>query len=236
MLVLCGLSVSLALPAVQASEQARGARGEPADVVYTFNKVRAAGARDMSNPTHHRLVLQGDWERAVAANGKRDAIAFQARSRGVIKRSGALVPKRRAFAAAMTIKLRRLVGNDTPNIAQLGFYGDKGQWKVEVLPNDGRIRFRVKGSKGARAITSRRGIDDGQFHRIVAFRTHSQIGLILDGHKRTRNARLGTVSSSRNITIANKHTRSASDQFRGTFDYFAIAIGHQAVARASQRR
>ena len=66
-----------------------------------------------------------------------DAVAFQARSRGVIKRSGALVPKRRAFAAAMTVKLRRLVGNDTPNIAQLGFYGDKGQWKVEVLPTDG---------------------------------------------------------------------------------------------------
>jgi hypothetical protein len=60
------------------------------------------------------------------------------------------------------------VGSDTPNIAQLGFYVDKGQWKVEVLPSSGQIRFRVKGSKGARTITSRRGINDGESHRVAS--------------------------------------------------------------------
>jgi hypothetical protein len=42
MLVACGVSIALTVPAVEAEERTQAAKLQPADVVYTFNKVKAA--------------------------------------------------------------------------------------------------------------------------------------------------------------------------------------------------
>ena len=227
--VLCGL----ALVPSQAAEQQNVATLKPADVVYTFNKVRPGGiVRDVTGPSHRRLQLDGNWRRAIGANGKQDAVAFRARSWGVINNSEGLAPRRRAFAVAMTVKVNNFVGSDTPNLAQQGFYRDRSQWKVEVIPGSGRVRFRVSGVSGDTILTSRRGINDGQFHTVVCYRIHKRIGIVLDGRERTRRSSAGAIRSSRKVTLANKHLRTSEDQFRGVFDYFALALGRRPVARA----
>ncbi len=224
----------VAFSAPTAVAQAGTAKRPPADVVYTFNRVKPSGVvRDVSRPTHRQLRLGGHWRRAVGANGKRGAVSLMARSQGVINRSGELVPNRRAFAVAMTVKVTRFVGNDTPNLAQLGFYRDAGQWKVEALPDSGRIRCRIKGRQGAGLITSRRGINDGQFHLVVCYRLHGKIGISIDGRGRVVRRQVGAIQSTRPVHIGNKDLKSADDQFRGIVDYFSIALGRRPVARAT---
>ena len=223
---------SALLPA-QANAPTAAETLKPANVVYQFNKIKPGGiVRDVSPPTNRQMVLRGNWKRATAANGTKKAVAFRARSIGVIKRSATLIPKRRAFAVSMVVKVRKFVGNDSPNLAQVGFYRQKGQWKVEVLPNSGYILFRVKGTNGAAAVASRVSIDDGKYHLVTCYRKKGEIGVIIDGVKRTRSASTGSVLSPRNVTIANKHSTTAEDQFRGNFDYFSIALGRQSVARS----
>jgi hypothetical protein len=200
--VMCGLLV----PAAQTSAAEAAAKANPAQVVYTFNKIRPGA--------------------------KKTAVSFRAKSRGVIRNSTTLIPKRRSFAVAMTVKLRQFDGADTPNLAQLGFYNDGGQWKVEALPKNGRIQFRVKGKSGSVKITSRRSIDDGEYHTVVCYRKRGKIGVIVDGQRRVRERSVGSIQSKRNVVIANKHLRTADDQFRGNFDYFSIALGRKSVARA----
>jgi len=218
---------------VQASAPARAAKTAPANVVYTFNKIGIGGiVRDVSPPTHRRMNLSGNWTRTTGVNGRKGAVAFRAISRGVINRSAPLAPKRRAFAVAMTVKLKRFAGNDTPNLAQHGFYRDRGQWKVELLPENGRVRFRLKGKSGVAAITSRQSINDGQYHLVVCYRKKGKIGVIVDGQRRERQAAVGGIPSTRKVSIANKHARTADDQFRGNFDYFSIALGHKSVVRS----
>jgi hypothetical protein len=224
----------VAFSAPPAGAQAGAAKRPPADVVYTFNTVKPGGVvRDVSRPTHRQLRLSGHWRRAVGANGKQDAVSLMARSQGIINRSGDLVPNRRAFAVAMTVKVSRFVGHDTPNLAQLGFYRDAGQWKVETLPDSGRIRCRIKGIHGTSLITSRRGINDGQFHLVVCYRLHGKIGISIDGRGRAVRSHVGAIQSTRQVRIGNKDLKSADDQFRGIVDYFSIALGRHPVARAT---
>jgi hypothetical protein len=223
----------MALPPTQAADQQRAANAKPADVVYTFNKIKPNGyVRDVTGRSHRRLKLEGNWRRVAGVNGKKDAVRFGSRTRGVITRSAGLAPKRRPFAVAMVVKVNRFVSNDTPNIAQQGFYQDPGQWKVEVVPGSGRIRFRAKGVSGATVLTSRRGINDGQFHTVVCYRLQKKIGIVIDGRERTRKSSVGAIKSSRKVTIGNKHVKTNEDQFRGVYDYFALALGHKPVARA----
>ena len=224
---------SLALAPAQAIETSAATELSPANVAYTFNKIRSGGiVRDITPPTHRRMLLKGNWARAADVNGDKKAVAFRARSLGIIKRSDPLIPKRRAFAVSMTIKVNKIVGTDSPNLAQIGYYRQRGQWKVEMLPKSGNILFRVKGAKGAGTVASRVSISDGGFHQVTCFRKRAKLGVIVDGTKRVRKVPTGAVTSPRPVTIANKGGKTSSDQFRGVFDYFAIALGPKAVARS----
>ena len=99
---------SALLPA-QASAATAAETLKPANVVYQFNKIKPGGiVRDASPPTNRRMVLRGNWKRATAANGAKKAVAFRARSIGVIKRSTPLIPKRRAFAVSMVVKVQQV--------------------------------------------------------------------------------------------------------------------------------
>lgn len=229
--VMCGVM----LPPAQTNASQAAATLDPAQVVYTFNKIRpGAVVRDISPPTNRRMVLKGNWRRAAGANGKKKkAVAFRAKSMGVIRQSDSLLPRRRAFAVAMTVKVRTFVGNDSPNLAQIGYYRQSGQWKIEVLPKSGHVLFRVKGSKGAATVVSRVSIDDGNYHLVTCYRKRSKLGVIIDGERRVRSVKTGSVRNPRKVTIGNKNLRQSDDQFRGNFDYFSMALGRQAVARAN---
>lgn len=220
-------------PAQTNASQLSAAKLDPAQVVYTFNNIRPGGiVRDLTPPKHLRMQLGGNWKRTTGLDGKKHAVALRAKSRGAINYSRSLVPRGRSFAVAMTVKLRQFEGSDTPNLAQLGFYRDRSQWKVEVLPKTGRIQFRVKGKSGSSTITSRRTIDDGEYHLVVCFRKRGKVGVIVDGARRVRNSSAGRLQSQRPVFIGNKHLRTPDDQFRGNFDYFSIALGRNPIARA----
>ena len=196
LLVAGALVWGLALPPVQALEQEASVKRAPANVVYTFNKVKPNGiVRDVTPPKHLRMQLNGNWRVTKGVNGKKQAVALQARSRGIINRSESLIPKRRAFAVAMTVKLKKFVGDDTPNLAQLGFYRDAGQWKVEALPSNGRVQFRVKGKSGVSRVTSGPRIDDGEYHLVVVYRKKGKVGVIVDGQTRTRKDKSGVSAA-----------------------------------------
>ncbi|MFZ0323699.1 MAG: LamG-like jellyroll fold domain-containing protein [Actinomycetes bacterium] len=219
-------------PAMAVAHQA-AARQAPADVVYTFNTIKRGGVvRDVTGPTHRQLRLSGHWKRAVGANGQKEAVRMMARSQGVISRSHDLTPHRRAIAVALTVRVRGFVGSDTPNLAQQGFFRDAGQWKMEAVPDSGRIRCRFKGVSGISQITSRRGINDGQFHLVACYRIHGRVGVQIDGRGRSIRSNVGSIVSSRQVTLGNKNLKSADDQFRGTVDYFSIALGRHPLARA----
>lgn len=227
----------LLLPPAQAVVPAESAAAglAPANVVYTFNKIRHGGVvRDISPPTNRRMVLKGNWKRVAGAGGaQRKAVAFGAVSLGAIKRSESLMPRRQAFAVAMTIKVRKTVGSDSPNLAQLGYYRQKGQWKIEFLPNRGRVLFRVKGAARAAAVSSRVSIDDGKYHQVTCFRKRGKLGVIIDGEKRVRQVKTGAIRNPRKVSIGNKSIKSSADQFFGNFDYFSMALGRQSIDRAN---
>ena len=103
----------------------------------------------------------------------------------------------------------------------------------EALPESGRIRCRIKGATGTSLITSRRGINDGQFHLVVCYRLHGRIGIRIDGRGPDRRSNAGAIRSTRQVHLGNRNLRSASDQFRGVIDYFSIAVGRRPVARAT---
>ena len=223
----------LVLPPAQANAPLAAETVQPANVVYTFNKIRPGGiVRDVSPPTNRRMVLKGNWKRAADVNGAKKAIALRARSLGVIKRSGALMPKRRAFAVSMVVKVRSIVGDDSPNLAQIGYYRQKGQWKVELLPNSGRVLFRVKGGKGVATVRSTVSINDGNYHLVTCYRKKQKIGVIIDDAERSRDVITGGIRNPRKVTIGNKNLKAADDQFRGNYDFFSIALGRQSIARS----
>ena len=184
-------------------------------------------------PQHHSLRLAGHWLTARGADGRRNAVELRTRSEAVITRSTPLIPGDRGFAVAMTVKINQVVGNDTPNLAQLGYYRDPGQWKIEVLPSSGQVRCRIKGPSGTGLVISKRGIIDGKFHTVVCYRLHGQIGIAVDGHAVQQHVHIGTIASTRQVHIGNKDLKGSSDQVHGVVDYFSIALGARPVARAT---
>jgi len=200
---------------------------------YGFNRVTTAGVvRDNS---HHRrlLHLEGNWRRTAGAAGHQNAIHFGTHSLGTIPKSAALVPGKRRFAVAITVKAGPLSGSSTAHLAQLGFAKDSGRWKMELRPGKGHVSCTFKGTRQEVTVTSRRSITDGQFHQVVCFRLGKTIGVQVDGTKaRVRHRQVGSIASDRDIHIGNKSLRTTTVQFRGVVDYFAVAVGRRPVARA----
>jgi hypothetical protein len=221
---------SAVLSAPVASAQAK----RPAPMSwYGFGRVTPTGLVRDSSHQHRPLQLIGHWSRVPGVQGKTDGVRFLAKSLGSIANSDALIPRGRPFAVAMVVRLRNFVGSDSPNLAQLGFYSDAGQWKVEAHPSSGRVSCRLKGTRGTVQIYSKRSIDDGQFHSIVCFRLHGRVGIKVDGTRgRSRLEHIGRINSNRTVHIGNKSMRNDTDQFRGVFDYFSVAVGPRPIKRA----
>jgi hypothetical protein len=73
---------------------------------------------------------------------------------------------------------------------------------------------------------------DRRWHRVVCIRGSDRVTLVVDGERTTRPGRTGRVSSSSPVTVANKTSRSMSDQFRGVIDELVIAKGKGAARKA----
>ena len=227
-LLACGLALTPAFAGTSTRVAA------PARSSYSFNKVTPNGlVRDLSG-RHRYLHLEGHWRRVAGANGKLDAVRFMPRSMGYIPKSAELVPGRRRFAVAMTVKINKLVGPSTAHLSQLGFFKDAGRWKVEVHPGSGRVGCTFKGTLGQASVKSRRSIADGSFHLVVCFKIGGKIGVRVDqakGHAVHRP--VGRILNNRTIRVGNKSMRTTAVQLHGVVDYFAVAVGPHPIARAT---
>jgi hypothetical protein len=223
------LALGVALVSAPLASAARAP--QPPNVEYTFAKVHANGNVHSVGIWPYRMHLTGHWRTARGADGKRHAVQLKARSMGAIAHSDQLQPRRRQFAAALTVRLNRFVGPKPPNLLQQGFFRDRMMWKVEAMPTTGHVRCRFKGSLATRTIQSRIRIDDHKFHTVACFRTQSRIGVRVDNVTRWHRARVGRIVNPSQVRMGNKSMHDATQQFRGVVDYVAVAIGRKAPRR-----
>lgn len=201
--------------------------------------VRSGQVADLSRQSHP-LRLSGSWSRADGRQGSA-AVRFDSTS---VARGGdhpSLDPGRGRFAVAAAFRVPSgayaFSGTDSPNLVQKGQYGSRGQWKVQLLGRDGgRVQCRVKGQGGSVMVTSRAdGIAaDRRWHRVICIRRPSMVVLVVDGQRTSERGRTGLVSSGSALTVANKASRSRSDQFRGVIDELVVAKG-KGAAHAARR-
>ena len=227
-----GLTVAL-LTGLPAEAEEQGVVGR-----WSF-AVRSGQVPDLS-PQQHPLRLSGSWTRA---DGRRGSAAVRFDSTSVARGShhSSLDPGRKRFAVAVAFRMPSgsyaFSGTDSPNVVQKGQYGSRGQWKVQLLGRDGgRVQCRVKGRAGSVMVTSRvSGIAaDRRWHRVICIRRPGKVVLVVDGQRTSERGRTGLVSSSSPLTVANKASRSRSDQFRGVIDELVVAKGKDA-ARLARR-
>ena len=225
-----GLSVAM-LSGLPAQAEAEGVVGR-----WGF-AVRSGQVADLSS-RNHPLRLSGSWNRA---DGRRGSAAVRFDSTSVARGSdrASLDPGRRRFAVAVAFRMPSgtyaFSGTDSPNLVQKGEFGSRGQWKVQLLGRDGgRVQCRVKGRAGSVMLTSRaNGIAaDRRWHRVICIRRPDKVVLVVDGQRTTERGRTGLVSSGSPLTVANKASRSRSDQFRGVIDELVVAKGKGAAQKA----
>jgi Laminin G domain len=201
--------------------------------------VRSGQVADLSRQSHP-LRLSGSWARAEGRGGSA-AVRFDRTSIARGSDHSSLDPGRRRFAVATAFRMPSgtyaFSGTDSPNLVQKGRYGSRGQWKVQLLSRDGgRVQCRVKGRAGSVMVTSRVGgiASDRRWHRVICIRRASKVVIVVDGQRTMERGRTGLVSSGAPLTVANKSSRSRSDQFRGVMDELVVAKGSGA-ARAARR-
>ena len=204
---------------------------------YTFDTVTTNGANvsTVSDDTGggHVLTLSGAW--SVTNGVSTPAVSFQPISMGNSPHTSDLNPGTREFAVTTVFKLPgdSSALPDTPNIVQKGFFSDAGQWKMQLKPGPGLIQCRFKGSLGAKLVSSSRlGVDDGAWHTSTCWRSGNVLGVTVDGVTDQVTANVGSIASTRPLRVGAKSLTATTDQFSGTLDYVAVAIGDGAAVRS----
>lgn len=183
----------------------------------------------------HLLTLSGNYS---TVNGPASpAVAFAPIARAATPNKADLNPVGREFAVSVVFRIAGDTSGlkDTPNMAQKGFYGDVGQWKMQLKPDVAAVQCRFKGLSGASLITSPvTGVDDGVWHVATCWRSGSQVGVTVDGQDAALTASVGDIANTRQMLVGAKSLLSSSDQFTGEIDYVAVAMGDGAadVSRA----
>lgn len=214
-----------------------------ADIVGKWGfGVQSGRVPDLSG-RHHPLKLSGSWATARGRGGS-PAVRFRSTSIAIGKDRSVFDPRKRPFAVAIAFRapsgMKVFDGTDSPNLVQKGRYGDRGQWKLQLIDRDeGAVQCRMKGSAGAVMITSQVGkvASDQKWHRAICARRDDKVALIVDGHRVVTRERVGRVANDAPLTVANQSVTSQSDQFRGVVDEVVIARGAGAagVARRAIR-
>jgi hypothetical protein len=120
----------------------------------------------------------------------------------------------------------------TGNLMQKGLFGDAGQVKLQLDPAyQGTVDCRIKGTAGAKIITSRVNVDDGAWHTAVCWRSGSLVGLTVDGVVTSLTWNPKTITNQRLVLLGNKGaTADASDQHFGRTDFATWVIDPDARA------
>ena len=128
-------------------------------------------------------------------------------------------------------------GRYTGNLMQKGLFGDPGQVKMQLVQSSqGAVSCRIKGTSGARVITSKVNVDDGAWHRAVCWRAGGVVGVTVDGVVTSLAWSPGSVSNTKDLTLGNKNTKGgASDQHFGRTDFVTWVIDPNARSIGEQR-
>jgi len=201
---------------------------------YTFDSITNDVTQDTSG-NGHQLALTGNY--SVTQGATSNAVRFAPVSMGSTATQADLNPGKRDFAVTVVFRIPTDTSqvNDTPNMAQKGFYNDAAQWKMQLEPKSAAIMCRFKGSMGAKLLTSSfTGVDDNTWHTATCWRKSGVLGVTVDGTATTSNANVGDISNSRPMQIGAKSLTSTSDQFSGDIDYMSLAVGQGATSLSVQ--
>jgi hypothetical protein len=123
------------------------------------------------------------------------------------------------------------------NLMQKGLFGDAGQVKLQLVSSaQGTVSCRIKGTYGARIITSRVNVDNGAWHTAVCWRSANLVGVTVDGVVTSLAWNPGSVSNTRYLTLGNKTTTAdSSDQHFGRTDFATWVIDPNARSLVEQQ-
>jgi hypothetical protein len=189
------------------------------------------------------LHLSGAWSNVAGAVGRAVRFRWNGRPSAATVRSGSFFnPGVAQFAVGVTLKARSVpaTGGYSPNVVQKGLFGDRGQWKMELVPRSGHTvaRCRFSGTRGHRSVLDHTAtaLDNGRWHTVVCWRTTSALGIRVDGKNSSVQGRVGSISSVRPLRVASKTAHAdVTDQFQGTIDCVTYVQGTRPARLASAR-
>jgi hypothetical protein len=128
-------------------------------------------------------------------------------------------------------------GHYSGNLMQKGLFADRGQVKLQLVPeSQGTVDCRIKGTAGAKVLTSTVNVDDGAWHSAVCWRSGTVIGLTVDGVVRSLSWNPGSIANSKLLTLGNKSmSAGSSDQHFGRTDFTTWVIDPDARAIVEQQ-
>jgi Laminin G domain len=199
----------------------------PSQVVaaWSFDQVAGHQVDDVSG--HGRtLALAGAWDASAGKAGTL-AAAFEKQSYGSVS-----VPSPGNQDVAVTVVFREtnpLPLTDSPNLVQLGLYGDPGQIKAQIADDGhGRAQCRFKGTAGKVLLTGPSiDVSNGAWHKVTCWRQGNKVGVTVDGSAVSKKLKIGSITVKRSSTVAGRGLahQDASDQFVGKIDALIWAIG-----------
>ena len=201
---------------------------------YTWS-MNVAGA-DVTDNTGSRVMnLTGTWLSVPGLSGS--AVEFtKAPSVATVPDSVADNPGTADFAMGVVftskpVTIKRYAGN----VVQKGLFGNPGQIKLQLVPAyGGSNNCRIKGTNGARMISSTVNVDDGDWHYAVCWREGAQVGITVDGIVTSLTWDPGSISNAETVMVGNRRATKAGprDQHFGRIDCTVYTIGPTARADA----
>jgi hypothetical protein len=123
------------------------------------------------------------------------------------------------------------------NLIQKGLFGDPGQVKLQLVPQaQGTVNCRIKGTSGAKIVTSSVNVDNGAWHTAVCWRSGNVVGVTVDGVVTSLAWNPGSISNAKDLTLGNKTAQAgSSDQHFGRTDFATWVIDPNARSLAEQQ-
>jgi hypothetical protein len=119
------------------------------------------------------------------------------------------------------------------NVFQKGLFGDPGQIKLQVVPDDGgTFGCRFEGVSSSLIFNNDQvtNVDDGDQHTAICIRNGDNLKVIVDGVEESRTLDVGLISNDKNLTMGNKGSAGGtSDQHFGKNTCSAYAYGAGAI-------
>jgi hypothetical protein len=195
--------------------------------------MRPVNGTVVDSARHANLHLSGDWRGVAGSVGRATRFEWNGRPSAAAVRSGRRFnPGSASFAVGVSLKAEAVpaTGGYSPNVVQKGLFGDRGQWKLEVVhARSGTVaRCRFSGTRGHHTILDRRAkrLNDGRWHEVVCWRTTATYGISVDGVETHLKGTVGAISSSRPLRVAGKSADAGvTDQFQGIVDCVTYVQG-----------